>query len=127
MLVEEHDNRTPSQCSKDQEEKTYGKWWNNAKSPQRNYVGKYAGALKAVLFDETAAQKKIEADYNKTIAARTMSNEEVQVNHAKKMLTWVEEQDNRIPSKSAKDKEEKVLGIWWNSAKCKLCWKIRCC
>ena len=118
--VEEHDNRIPSVNAKDdQEEKACGKWWNSAKSTQVNYVGKYADALKAVLFGETAAQKKIEADYNKTIAGRTtMSNEEVQVNHAKKMLTWVEEHDNRIPSQSAKgDQEEKTLGIWWNSAK----------
>ena len=35
-------------------------------APNVNYVGKY-DAVKAVLFDETAAQKKIEADYNKTL------------------------------------------------------------
>jgi hypothetical protein len=115
--VTEHDNKIPSQSAKDKEEKALGVWWMSAKSSQNNYVEKYAG-VKAVLFGgDSAAHKKIEADYKKTIEGRTMSNEEVQVNHAKKMLQWVEEHDNRIPSSIAKDKEEKALGIWWNHAK----------
>jgi hypothetical protein len=115
--VMEHDNRIPSKCAKDKEEKALGKWWSNAKSPSKNYVEKYAD-VKAVLFGgDSAAQKAIESDYKKTIAARTISKEEVQVDNAKKMLQWVEEHDNRIPSKCAKDKEEKEVGSWWSSAR----------
>jgi hypothetical protein len=115
--VEEHDNRIPSKCAKDKEEKEVGIWWSSAKSPSKNYVEKYAD-VKAVLFGgDSAAQKAIESDYKKTIAARTISKEEVQVDNAKKMLQWVEEHDNRIPSTIAKDNEEIALGVWWNRAK----------
>jgi hypothetical protein len=73
--VEKNNNKIPSHgAAKGTEEREHSNWWNSAKTPQRNYVEKYPG-VKAVLFGASAAQKAIEADYNRTIVARTVSNE----------------------------------------------------
>jgi hypothetical protein len=68
--VENNNNKIPStKAAKGTEERERGQWWNNAKSPKKDYVEKYPG-VRAVLFGASAAQKKIEADYNKTLRKR---------------------------------------------------------